>query len=182
MKGRKPKSTRLQIAEGDPRDRGVHKLEQKLASEPKPTVGLPPCPRHLRGRARVAWKFFVEELKGMKLDARPDATMLEGVCVHYEKAVDAYIKGRKDGDVIEDPITITSKETGEPEIIGYRLKKNPWVAIRERSWLIVKAFCSEFGFSPVSRTRLTIDRPDDGEADLAAILSRPRPTQSQAVN
>jgi phage terminase small subunit len=38
----------------------------------------------------------------------------------------------------------------------------------------MKAFCSEFGLSPVSRTRLAVDKLDDGEADLLELLGRPR--------
>src|ERR1700684_999033 len=34
--GRKPKPIKAQIAAGDPRKKGVHKLEQQLAAEPKP--------------------------------------------------------------------------------------------------------------------------------------------------
>jgi hypothetical protein len=56
MKGRKPKPAARQIAEGDPSKRGVHKLDAKLDAEPKATRGLPPCPKHLRGRARTAWR------------------------------------------------------------------------------------------------------------------------------
>ncbi len=67
---------------------------------------------------------------------------------------------------------------------SYRLKKNPWVSVRERSLLLVKTFCSEFGLSPVSRTRLSIEKRDSGEADLAALLSAPREkrTPPETVN
>lgn len=109
----------------------------------------------------------------MNLDNRPDAMMLEGACMAYEAAARAYIEAQRLGDVAEEPIM--SRETGE--CIGFRLKKNPWVSVRERSLLLVKAFCSEFGLSPVSRTRLTIQKPDESEADLLAMLSRPRGDQ-----
>jgi hypothetical protein len=42
------------------------------------------------------------------------------------------------------------------------------------AWVLLKAFCSEFGLSPVSRTRLAIEKPTTGEADLVALLSQPR--------
>src|SRR6266852_4438003 len=88
------------MAEGDPRKYGVHKLEAKLAAEPKAARGLPACPRHLRGRARAAWNFWAEELRAMNIDSRPDAHMLEGACVAYEQAVDAYETVRKQGRLI----------------------------------------------------------------------------------
>ena len=38
---------------------------------------------------------------------------------------------------------------------------------------------SEFGLSPVSRTRLTIENPDDSMAELEAILRGPRLTDEE---
>ena len=111
MRGRKPKPAARQISEGDPRKLGKRKLQAKLEAEPQATRGLPACPRHLRGRARAAWKFWAEELGQMNLDRRPDAMMLEGACVNYEAAVRAYEQVQKLGDVTEEPIM--SRETGE---------------------------------------------------------------------
>lgn len=181
MRGRKPKPVSQQIAEGDPRKHGVNKLQERLAAEPKAARGLPTCPRHLRGRARSAWGFWSAELEAMKLDRRPDAMMLEGACLAYEASIRAVEQCRNTGgDVIEEPILVKSKQTGEDELVGHRLKRNPWVSIRERSLLILKAFCSEFGLSPVSRTRLTVEKPDDIEADFMALLSKPRESSKGA--
>jgi P27 family predicted phage terminase small subunit len=170
MRGRKPKPLERQIAEGDPRQRGVKKLEARLANVPKATVGLPACPRHLRGRARHAWNFWSEELAAIGLDRRPDAMMLEGACIAYESMVNAMLKARELGDVVAEPVC--NRETGE--VIGQKLKKNPWVSIREHSASILRAFCSEFGLSPVSRQRLSIEASDTGAAELAELLARPR--------
>jgi phage terminase small subunit len=89
IRGRRPKPTRRQIGEGDSAKRGKRKLQEKLNSKPKATRGLPPCPKHVVGLARSAWKFWAEELRAMKLDARSDAMMLEGACVNYARAVQA---------------------------------------------------------------------------------------------
>ena len=53
MRGRKPKSTAQQMAEGNPRKHGVHKLEAKAKAEPKPARGLPPCPKHLKRKGSI---------------------------------------------------------------------------------------------------------------------------------
>ena len=100
MTGRPPKPTEQQIAEGDPRKHGVHKLEQRLEAEPRAARGLPKCPAYLNGRARRAWKFWSEELEFMNLDCRPDAHMLEGACVAYEAAVDSYETIQKQGRLV----------------------------------------------------------------------------------
>src|ERR1041385_147809 len=89
-RGPKPKPTNAQIAAGDPRKKGVHKLEQQLAAEPKASRGLPPCPDYLVGRAREAWTFWSQELALMDLDRRPDGPMLEGVCIAYDAAIACY--------------------------------------------------------------------------------------------
>jgi P27 family predicted phage terminase small subunit len=170
LKGRKPKPTARQIAEGDPRQRGVHKLDEKLASEPAATKGLPACPPHLAGRARSVWKFWAEELEAMDLDRRPDAMMLEGACVNFARAVEADILVQIEGLVIVTEIH--SNKAGE--VISIKKRKNPAVEISSKAWMIVRAFCSEFGLSPVSRTRLAIGKDGGIEDDLAKLLSQPR--------
>lgn len=105
----------------------------------------------------------------MRLDKRPDGPMLEGTCVAYARAVQA--------DLILDEEGILVKElfiNDEGEAIVLKVKKHPAVEISNRSWLIVRAFCSEFGLSPVSRTRLSITKEPDAEDDLMKLLSQPR--------
>lgn len=171
MRGRKPKPTSAQISAGDPRKHGKNKLEEKLMNEPDASRGLPACPRHLKGRARAAWGFWVVELVDMKLDRRPDAMMLEGACVAYARAVLADLIVEKEG-------LICQHITADPQT-GDRLEKlkaHPAIAVSNAAWTQVRSFCSEFGLSPVSRTRLAVERNDKAE-DLAEILSRPRPAR-----
>lgn len=170
MKGRKPKPTARQIAEGDPRKKGVHKLDEKLAAEPKASRGLPDCPRHLKGRARAAWNSWREELEAMKLDARCDAVMLEGACVAYARAVEADLMVTKWGITVEE--TLLDYDEGELTVLT--VKTNPALGISNAAWRQVRAFCSDFGLSPVSRTRLTVEKKDPDEVDLAKLLSMPR--------
>jgi P27 family predicted phage terminase small subunit len=189
MRGRKPKPIATQISEGDPRKKGVRKLQARLAAEPKASKGLPACPRHLKGRARYAWKFWTEELCAMSLDRRPDAMALEGACVLYARAVQADLMIESEGLMLEiwDMGEPTLDEDGHAVIPAQKsllsIKTNPAVAISNGAWRQLRGFCAEFGFSPVSRTRLAIEKKDDGEADLAKLLSAPRqPKPSPAVN
>ena len=171
--GRKPTPTRIQIAAGDPRMKGKHKLEQQLAAEPKASRGLPPCPEHLDGRAREAWNFWSAELALMDLDRRPDAHMLEGACCAYDAAVDSYLTIKTQGRVIV-------KKALNPEtnkLVAVDAKPHPAVRQGNQAWALMRAFCGEFGLSPVSRTRLAVDKIDNGEADLMELLGRPRATR-----
>ena len=71
---------------------------------------------------------------------------------------------------------ILDRDTGA--IIGQKVKNHPAVAVSNACWRNVRAFCSEFGLSPVSRTRLAIEQTDFSDADLTELLSRPRELKS----
>lgn len=175
MRGRKPKPTSLQVAEGDPRKLGVHRLEEKLKAEAKGSRGLPKCPSHLKGLARKAWRFWSEELELMNIDCRPDAQMLEGACVAYEAAVESYETVQKQGRLVAK--RILDPETNK--LVVSNVKPHPAVAQMNSAWMLLRAFCSEFGLSPVSRSRLAIEKPADSEDDLLEVLSQPRERKPQ---
>jgi P27 family predicted phage terminase small subunit len=177
MKGRKPKPVEQQILEGDPRKEGKRKLEKQLAATPKAAAGLPGCPRYLKGRARAAWNFWAAELAAMKLSKRPDGPMLEGACWAYARAVAAELIRDRDGDIFYD-----KHVADDGEVVILKQRKHPAVEIAARSWLLVRAFCSEFGLSPASRTRLTIDTNPEKEDDLAALLAQPRQSRPIVSN
>ena len=100
----------------------------------------------------------------MHLDSRCDGQMLEGACVSYGRAAKA-------DEIIErDGITI-AEMTRDGKL---KVKQHPAVAVSNAAWRQVRSFCSEFGLSPVSRTRLTPEKPDSSDVDLFALLSQPR--------
>jgi len=177
MRGRKPKTASRQITDGDPSKRGVHKLEARLEAEPKPARGLPPCPPHLKGLAEKAWTFWCEELEAMGLDCRPDAMMLEGACASYETFVKMHEKIQEQGELVAKKER--NPTTGLMEVVDVR--PHPGLAIRDRALALLRSFCSEFGLSPISRARLSVDHVDDTEEDLWAILSRPRQKKKESA-
>ena len=171
MRGRKPKTAARQVAEGDPSKRGVHKLNQRLESEPKAARGLPTCPKHLKGMARKAWRFWAAELEAMSLDCRPDAMMLEGACVTYQTYVSMHERIGEQGELVAK--RERNPKTGQMEVVDVR--PHPGLAVRDRALALLRSFASEFGLSPLSRARLSIERSEAGEDDLMALLSSPRP-------
>jgi len=173
MRGRKPKPAAQQIAEGDPAKRGVHKLDAMRATESRATRGLRECPKHLKGVARTVWRFWARELEQMNLDCRPDGPMLEGACVAYQTYVELY-------ELIETQGKLVAKkernpQTGQMEVVDVR--PHPAMHVRDRALMQMKAFCSEFGFSPISRARLSVEleQPEHNQQDLMSILLQPRP-------
>jgi len=168
--------TSLKIAQGDARKIGMNKLREKYASEPQGPRGLPSCPGHLKGRAREAWGFLVAKLEQMDIDRQADALMLEGAAVNYARAVEADILIARDGAVVEE--SVIDEESGERVVL--KRKTHPAVAISKESWRLAKVFLSEFGLSPASLSRVSVDPGGKGE-DLAEILSRPRPARNSSI-
>jgi P27 family predicted phage terminase small subunit len=170
-RGQRPKPIALQIAEGDPRRHGKNKLQEKLEREPKATDGLPECPKYLRknARARTAWNLWVKELEKMDLDRRPDGHMLEGAVIAYAESVACYLLVEKQGRVIARRARDAS---GNWVVVG--MVAHPAVRQRNQALLIMRAFCSEFGLSPISRTRLSVENPGEEDDDLMKLLSQPR--------
>jgi P27 family predicted phage terminase small subunit len=173
MRGRKPKPISLQIAEGDTRRRGRLKLSTKAI--PQLAHGLPECPHYLRGRARSVWNIWRAELEAMDLDAAADAPMLEAACMNYETALKAHLRILQLGEVIEEPII--ARDSGK--VLGHRVRKNPWVTVREHAQRLLLSFCSEFGLSPSSRTRLNITAVSHSDADIEALLNGPMLTDDE---
>lgn len=176
MKGRKPKPIAVQIAEGDPRKRGKKKLLEAQSLEIQAERGLPACPNHLTGRARKTYEFFRAELEKMDLDRRPDVVMLEGAATAYALAVQADQAIEAEGLMLKTPIL-----DREGEVVGHDTEIHPAIRVREKAWTTVRAFCSEFGLSPVSRMRLPQQQADDGTDELAQVLSQSREDRAQIV-
>jgi P27 family predicted phage terminase small subunit len=170
-RGQRPKPIALEIVEGDPRRLGKNKLLEKQAREPEAREGLPRCPAYLRrnARARTTWNLWVKELEKMDLDRRPDADMLEGAVIAYAEAVACYQLVEKQGRVIPRR---ARDAAGNRVVVG--MVAHPAVRQRNQALLIMRAFCSEFGLSPISRTRLSVENPAEEEDDLFALLSQPR--------
>ena len=175
MTGRKPKPPARQIAEGDPRKRGVHKLDELMDGEPKATRGLPECPKHLKGVARKAWRFWAAELESLRIDSLPDGPMLEGACVFYQTYVELYELVETQGKLVAKKER--NPQTGQMEVVDVR--PHPALHVRDRALMQMRAFCSEFGFSPVSRARLFVERREADGDDLMALLAQPRERKTE---
>ncbi len=170
MRGRKPKPLQRAFAEGDTRQRGVHKLDEKLKKTPKAMRGIPDPPSHLTGLAREQWFIWKQDLELMQQDYAADAVILEGACVNYARGIEAD-EILKDGAQVEEPLF--DRVTGAK--VGVKIKNHPATAISNMCWRNVHMFTSELGLSLVSRQRLSIEAGDEGGNDeLAQLLMGPR--------
>ncbi len=140
-RGPAPKPTALRVIEGNRGHRPIAK------NEPKPTPILPTRPAWLLPEAKREWSRVVAELAQMGILTLVDRAALAAYCQAYARAVEAERAIRKKG------LTFTMK--------GY-IQQRPEVAIANRAWQMVRAFASEFGFTPAARTRIQVSKnPED---------------------
>ena len=148
--GRRPRPTALKILEGNPGHRPLGR------GEPKPPIGVPPCPKHLRGLARVAWRRIGEQLARMNVATSVDQDALEllvGAYAEYRAATAVIARrGRT--------YTITTAS-------GRVVRPRPEVGIARDAWRRVRLMLMEFGLTPAARTRVEVE-PPQGEADEGA--------------
>jgi hypothetical protein len=162
----------MQIAQGDPSRRGVHKLNELLAAEPQFESGIPASPR-LKGDARLIYDYFRDQLAATDMDRACDCYALERAANALSLAwkADRYLA--RQGEVITVPILAGR----DRKVIGRRQVKNKWLAVRQEADRVFKSFACEFGVvGPSSRVHLAAmqsDRKRDN-ADLWRLLTMPR--------
>lgn len=133
MKGRKPIPTALKLVRGNP---GKRPLPQ---NEPKPTLGIGPCPDSLSQDAKDEWVRVVVELERIGMLTRVDAPALEAYC-------DAVAMMRVARANIDANGIVTQGERG--------MVRNPAVSIHRDCAALVRQFAAEFGLTPSARTRI----------------------------
>jgi P27 family predicted phage terminase small subunit len=122
--------------------------------------GVPECPEHLDAVARKEWGRLSPILMGMKVLTEADYIALGNLCQAYSTLIEAQKHLNKGGILFKTPS-------------GY-IQQNPLLGIIRAQTNIVNGLLREFGLTPSSRTRIAIEKEDDGEDDLMAILMRPR--------
>ena len=141
--GRPPKPTQLRILQGNPGKRPLNRRE------PQPRSVALSCPRWLLPEAKREWRKVAPELKRLGLATVVDRASLSAYC-------QAYARWRQAEDVLtrEGLVFVTGK--------GY-LMPRPEVAIAQKSMTLMKGFAAEFGFTPASRTRISLPEQKQGD-------------------
>jgi P27 family predicted phage terminase small subunit len=144
----------LKILEGNAGRRPLAENEPKPDAAPE--AGAPP--QHLSARAKAEWRRMYEPLRRCNLLTVADLSAFAAYCASYGRWEEAEDRLRKDGMIITTP---------------NKLKQaHPCVAISRQERVMMKMFLTEFGATPVSRSRLVIagtpppakpDDPQDGE-------------------
>jgi P27 family predicted phage terminase small subunit len=139
MRGRRPKPTRVKVLTGNPGKRPLN------AQEPRPEAAIPECPIELGPSARAEWDRLCGQLGKLKLLTDLDRAALAAYCGAYALWAEATEAIQKYGAMVKSPT-------------GYPIQ-SPYVSIANRQTEIMMRIASEFGFTPASRSRITVEGP-----------------------
>jgi len=141
--GRPAKPSALKRLAGNPGKRKINN------SEPRPPAKKPPCPRHLQGEARKEWNRMSKQLFALGLLTQVDRAALAAYCQAWADWVNANEQLARINATDGGMITLTEK--GYPVV-------SPWWNISITAAKQMKSFLTEFGMTPGSRARLSVDR------------------------
>ncbi len=145
-RGRKPKPTALKMLEGNPGKRPLN------AHEPTPPNGTIRCPTWLEAEAKKEWRRLAPSLEAMGVLTTADITAFAGYCQAYARWKEAEEFISQHGSIFQTPS-------------GY-VQQVPQVSIAQQNLKIMQSFCSEFGLTPATRSRIIANNGDTAdEAD-----------------
>jgi P27 family predicted phage terminase small subunit len=136
MRGRKPTPTHLKLLHANPGKRGVSPSEPAAQRRP------PTCPSHLCPPAKAEWKRLATQLTVLRILTELDRAALAAYCQAYGRWVEAERK------LQETPMLLKLPS-------GY-VQQNPWLTIANKQLELMHKYLTEFGLSPVARSRVTL--------------------------
>ncbi len=154
--GPPPTPTSLRVLMGNPGKRPLPK------NEPKPPPVSPRVPSFLTKDAKKEWKRIAPQLERLGLLTQMDMAALAGYCESYAQWKKAVEFMHKHGEVY--PIK------NEDGTVKY-LQQVPQVSIANKALHQIRVFCSEFGLTPSSRSRIQVPGADDADDSMEAMLS-----------
>jgi P27 family predicted phage terminase small subunit len=131
-RGRKPKPTKLKELQGNPGKRPISRRE------PKPELPAKK-PRGMSRGAKRFWDDHAGELERLSILTGVDTSAFRLAAEHYAIALQAARELHQEG------LTVEGRDGP---------KKNPLAQVFKDNALAFKAFATEFGMTPSSRTRL----------------------------
>jgi len=144
MAGRRPKPTYLKLLQGNPGKRRLN------PDEPKPPVELPPPPDHLNDVAKKEWQAMGEQLVRLGLLTSIDRAAFSAYCVTYARWVEAEEALKATGPVVRSP-------SGFPML-------SPFYTVANQSLSQMRAYLTEFGMTPSSRSRTSVHAPEQTDS------------------
>ncbi len=163
------KPTALHVLNGNP-----SKIKDLGKNEPKPAPIAPKCPTFLSKDAKKEWKRVAPQLERLGLLTQIDMVALAGYCESYAQWKEAVEFMHEFGTTYtlwerNDDGSIKVDVHGNP-VMRY-MQQFPQVSIANKALTQIKAFCTEFGLTPSSRSRIQVPGAQEGEDPMEALLS-----------
>ena len=143
-RGRKPKPTAIKLLEGNP---GRRPLNEHEPVPPKATIK---CPAWLEPEAKKEWKRLAPALESMGVLTSVDISAFAGYCQAYARWKEAEEFITQHGSIFQTPS-------------GY-VQQVPQVSIAQQNLKIMQSFCTEFGLTPATRSRI-VANGNEGKND-----------------
>ena len=138
--GRKPKPTAIRKLQGNPSKRPINKAEPQ--SQKKAVM-----PEWLSEAAKSQWSVMSPKLEAAGLLTDLDEATLALYC-------EAFSRFRQASDALTREGTVTKAANG-------MLMQSPWLAIANKAHDQMVKLLIEFGMSPSSRSRVTVQQPEE---------------------
>ena len=151
--GTKPKPVELKLIEGNPGRRPLN------INEFQPDKIAPECPEWLLDEAKEEWGRMSIILESLGILTQVDQAAFAGYCQSYAKWVRAEKFLKEHGTTYRIP-----KKDKDGKVVSVYIAPFPEVAIAKSSLEQVRQFCSEFGLTPSSRSRISL--PKESNEDL----------------
>jgi len=134
VRGRKPTPTHLRLLKGNPARRPLPE------GEPQPDAVVPEKPDWLNAAAAEEWDRIVPQLLALGLLTDLDRAVLVKYCQAWAAVVEL------EREIEENGWWVPTGEGGR--------RRNPAAASLREAWERLQSAASEFGMTPVSRSRL----------------------------
>jgi P27 family predicted phage terminase small subunit len=154
LRGPRAKPTNLKILQG------TYRKDRAAPNEPRPEVAVPQSPPHLNDLAKKEWRRIAPELLKHGLLTKLDRAALAAYCQSWALWVEAEEKLKTEGLMVKMPS-------------GYE-QQSIWLSISKTALTQMRAFASEFGLSPATRTRVSAVEPPRQPSKLDRYL---KPTE-----
>lgn len=158
-----PRPTKMKILNGEPNKNRINR------KEPQPISLKTTCPAHLKGSARSEWKRITPELEAMGLFSKIDRAALAAYCQAYG----GWVEVSKRINEIQDEALKANKDSTNAYLLKTQAGNviiSPLLSVRNRFMEQMRQFLSEFGMTPVSRSRINIEK-ESKEDDLDKFLN-----------
>ncbi|MFD2704074.1 phage terminase small subunit P27 family [Salibacterium lacus] len=162
QRGRPPKPSNLKVLEGNP---GKRPLPE---DEPNPKPVSPKPPTWLNTDAKKMWKRLEPELESMGLLTVVDGEAFAAACQSYGVWLECEKFFKKKNPETGQRYGRTYEYTNKAGATN--ITERPEVKIGQKALADFRAFCSEFGLTPASRTRLSTKSGDSEEDPMEQLL------------